>query len=72
MKVFIYNKRKSQKIALFLSSFIILFFTIINLYYLCQSVEKVIDQNFNKEQKIPEISDIENVDNIHLGFYFFK
>ena len=37
----------------------------------CQSVEKVIDQNFNKDKKIPEISDIENVDNIQLGSSIF-
>ena len=37
----------------------------------CQSVEKVIDQNFNKDKKIPEISTIENVDNIQLGSSIF-
>ena len=33
----------------------------------CQSVERVIDQNFNNEQQIPEIKYIEKVDNIFLG-----
>ena len=49
--------------SLFKFFFLILLFPIIS----CQSVERVIDQNFNNEQKIPEIKDIENVDNIFLG-----
>tara|TARA_B100001540_G_scaffold298871_1_gene302770 strand:- start:282 stop:1466 length:1185 start_codon:yes stop_codon:yes gene_type:complete len=53
--------------SLFNLILLILLFPILS----CQSVEKVIDQNFNKEQKIPEISDIENVDNIHLGSSIF-
>ena len=53
-----------------LSNFILLILLFILLS--CQSVEKVIDQNFNKEQKIPEIKDIENVDNIELGSSFFS
>ena len=49
--------------SLFKFFFLILLFPIIS----CQSVERVIDQNFNNEQKIPEIKDIEKVDNIFLG-----
>ena len=52
-----------SSISLFKFFFLILLFPIIS----CQSVERVIDQNFNNEQKIPEIKDIENVDNIFLG-----
>ena len=48
--------------SLFKFFFLILLFPIIS----CQSVERVIDQNFNNEQKIPEIKDIEKVDNIFL------
>ena len=47
----------------FIFLILFLFFSLLS----CQSVEKVIDQNFNKEQKIPEIIDIENTDNIKLG-----
>ena len=49
--------------SLFKFFFLILLLPIIS----CQSVERVIDQNFNNEQKIPEIKDIEKVDNIFLG-----
>ncbi len=49
--------------SLFKFFFLILLFPIIS----CQSVERVIDQNFNNEKKVPEINDIENVDNIFLG-----
>ena len=53
--------------SLFNLIFLILLFSLLS----CQSVEKVIDQNFNKEKKIPEISNIENVDNIQLGSSIF-
>ena len=49
--------------SLFKFFFLILLFPILS----CQSVERVIDQNFNNEPKIPEIKDIEKVDNIFLG-----
>ena len=49
--------------SLFKFFFLILLFPIIS----CQSVERVINQNFNNEQTIPEVNDIENVDNIFLG-----
>ncbi len=49
--------------SLFKFFFLIPLITIIS----CQSVERVIDQNFNNETKIPEIKDIEKVDNIFLG-----
>ena len=52
-----------SSISLFKFFFLILLFPIIS----CQSVERVIDQNFNNEQKIPEIKEIENADNIFLG-----
>lgn len=49
--------------SLFKFFFLILLFPLIS----CQSVERVIEQNFNNKQKIPEIKDIENVDNIFMG-----
>ncbi len=49
--------------SLFNFIFLILLFPLLS----CQSVEKVIDQNFNKDKKIPAISDVENLDNIQLG-----
>lgn len=53
--------------SLFNFIFLILLFSLLS----CQSVEKVIDQNFNNEKKIPEISSIENTDNIQLGSSVF-
>ena len=51
-----------NSISLFKFFFLILLFPLIS----CQSVERVIDQNFNNKQTIPEINDIENVDNLFL------
>ena len=55
-----------SSISLFKFFFLVLLFPLIS----CQSVERVIDKNFNNEQKIPEIKAIENVDNIFLGSPF--
>ena len=57
------SKKFMSSTSLFKFFFLFLLFPIIS----CQSVERVIDQNFNNEQKIQEIKDIEKVDNIFLG-----
>jgi len=38
----------------------------------CQSVEKIIDQNFNKQINTPEIKSLENIENISLNSSSFE